>query len=218
MDSEILEARLTHEEIVIKYNKLASIYDIFGILMESKARNRALEMADIRNGEKVLEVALGTGLNFVELLKRNPGGWVEGIDISMKMLEKTKKRLLKAGFQNYTLYLCDCRNLPFEENTFDVLMNQYMFDILPIEDFIPILLEYKRVLKKGGRVVLVNMTKGQKWINQIYEGIYKLKPPLLAGCRGVLIQPFLEKIGFKKIQREFVSQLGFPSEIVMGLK
>jgi ubiquinone/menaquinone biosynthesis C-methylase UbiE len=217
MDQEILEARLTHEEIVQKYNRIASIYDLFGILMESKARQRALEIAAIRNGEKILEVALGTGLNFVELLKRNPQGWVEGIDISMKMLERTRKRVSKTGLQNYTLYLCDCRHLPFEDSTFDILMNQYMFDILPIEDFIPILLEYKRALKNGGRIVLVNMTKGEKWVNQIYEEIYKLKPPLLAGCRGILVQPFLEKIGFKEIKREFVSQLGFPSEVVLGI-
>jgi ubiquinone/menaquinone biosynthesis C-methylase UbiE len=218
MDQEILDARLTHEEIVQKYNRIAPVYDLFGILMESKARQRALEIAAIQNGEKILEVALGTGLNFVELMKRNPQGWVEGIDISMKMLEKTRKRASKTGLQNYTLYLCDCRHLPFEDGTFNVLMNQYMFDILPVEDFIPILLEYKRVLKDGGRIILVNMTKGEKWVNQIYEEIYKLKPPLLAGCRGIVAQPFLEKIGFKEIKREFVSQLGFPSEVVQGIK
>jgi ubiquinone/menaquinone biosynthesis C-methylase UbiE len=218
MDQEILDARLTHEEIVQKYNRIAPIYDLFGILMESKARQRALEIAAIQNGEKILEVALGTGLNFVELMKRNPQGWVEGIDISMKMLERTRKRASKAGLENYTLYLCDCRHLPFEDATFNVLMNQYMFDILPVEDFIPILLEYKRVLKDGGRIILVNMTKGEKWVNQIYEEIYKLRPPLLAGCRGILAQPFLEKIGFREIKREFVSQLGFPSEIVQGVK
>jgi len=218
MHQEILDARLTHEEIVQKYNRIARIYDLFGILMESKARQRALEIAAIQNGEKILEVALGTGLNFVELMKRNPQGWVEGIDVSMKMLERTRKRASKTGLQNYTLYLCDCRHLPFEDGTFNVLMNQYMFDILPVEDFVPILLEYKRVLKDGGRVILVNMTKGEKWVNQIYEEIYKLKPPLLAGCRGILAQPFLEKIGFRETKREFVSQLGFPSEIVQGIK
>ena len=218
MDQEILEARLTHEEIVQKYNRIASIYDLFGILMESRARQRALEIAAIRNGEKILEVALGTGLNFVEVMKRNPQGSVEGIDISMKMLEKTRKRASKTGLRNYTLYLCDCRHLPFEDSTFDVLINQYMFDILLVEDFIPILLEYKRVLKDGGRIVLVNMTKGEKWVNQIYEEIYKLKPPLLAGCRGILVRPFFERIGFTEIEREFISQLGFPSEVVLGIK
>lgn len=218
MGPEILAARYTHQEIIRKYNWIAPVYDFFGILMESKARQRALEIARIQNGEKILEVAFGTGLNFVEILKRNPTGWVDGIDVSMKMVEKARKRISKTGQQNYTLHLCDCRYLPFEDETFDVIMNQYLLDILPVEDFIPILLEFKRVLKNGGRVILANMTKGERWLNQIYEGIYKLKPPLLAGCRGVMAQPFLEKIGFGESYREFVSQLGFPSEVVRAVK
>jgi ubiquinone/menaquinone biosynthesis C-methylase UbiE len=218
MNQEILEARYTHEEIVRKYNWIAPIYDLFGILMESKARQRAIDMAAIKNGEKILEVAFGTGLNFVEILKRNPQGWVNGIDVSMKMLERARKRISKTGQKNYTLYLGDGRHLPFEDGAFDILMTQYLLDILPVEDFIPILLEFSRVLKDGGRIVLANMTKGERWLNKIYEEIYKLKPPLLAGCRGVMAQPFLEEIGFKEFQREFVSQLGFPSEVVLGVK
>jgi ubiquinone/menaquinone biosynthesis C-methylase UbiE len=218
MGPEMLAARYTHQEIIRKYNWIAPIYDLFGVLMESKARQRALHIAAIQDGEKVLEVALGTGLNFVEILKRNPNGWVDGIDVSMKMVEKAKKRIYKTGQRNYTLYLCDCRHLPFDDGTFDVIMTQFLLDILPVEDFIPILLEFKRVLKHGGRIILVNMTKGENWLNQIYEGIYRLKPPLLAGCRGVLAQPFLEKIGFEELKREFVSQLGFPSEVIRGVK
>jgi len=97
MKQEILEAPYTHQEIVRKYNWIAPIYDLFGILMESKARQRALEIAAIRNGEKVLEVAPGTGLNFVEVLRRNPKGWVDGIDVSMEMVEKARKRIYKTG-------------------------------------------------------------------------------------------------------------------------
>lgn len=218
MNQEILEARIPPDQMVHKYNRIASIYDIFGFLMESKARQKALDLAAIQDGEKVLEVALGTGLNFVEILKRNPSGWVGGIDISVKMLEKARKRISRTGCGNYRLYLCDCRHLPFEDKTFDVLMNQYLFDILPVDYFFPILLEFKRVLKDGGRIVLVNMTKGKNPLNQIYEGIYKLKPPLLAGCRGVFVAPFLEALNFRDIRREFVSQLGFPSEVVSALK
>ena len=218
MDVKILEARYNHQEIVRKYNWIAPVYDLFGILIEAKARQRALDIAAIQNGEKVLEVALGTGLNFVEILKRNPKGWVDGVDVSMKMVERAKKRISKTGQKNYTLHLCDCRQLPFEDERFDVIMNQYLLDILPVEDFIPILLEFKRVLKGGGRLILVNMTKGERWLNQIYEEIYKLKLPLLAGCRGVMSQPFLEQIGFSQFQRIFVSQLGFPSEVVRGVK
>jgi ubiquinone/menaquinone biosynthesis C-methylase UbiE len=218
MNQEILEARIPPEQMVRKYDRIASIYDVFGFLMESKARQKALDVAAIKDGEKILEVALGTGLNFVEILKRNPSGWVEGIDISVKMLERARKRISRTGCGNYRLNLCDCRCLPFEDKTFDVLMNQYLFDILPADDFFPVLFEFKRVLKDGGRIVLVNMTKGERPLNQIYEEIYKLKPPLLAGCRGVFVAPFLEALEFKKIKRQFVSQLGFPSEVVCALK
>ena len=113
MKPEILEARYTPQGIIRKYNWIAPIYDFFGILMESKARQRALEIARIQNGEKILEVALGTGLNFVEILKRNPDGWVDGIDVSLKMVEKAKKGISNTGQQNYTLHLRACRCLPF---------------------------------------------------------------------------------------------------------
>ena len=218
MNEKILKARLTQEEIVSKYNRIASFYDLFGILMASRARLRAIDLAAIQDGERILEVALGTGLSFVEILRRNPLGQVEGIDVSMRMLEKTKKRVARTGSRNYTLFLCDCRHLPFEDGTFDIVMNQYLLDILPVEDFVPILSEFKRVLKNGGRIVLANTTKGEKWVNTLYERIYRLKPPLVAGSRGVLAQPFLERIGFKSVHREFFSQLGFPSEVVIGIK
>lgn len=218
MVERVLEARYTQDEIVRKYNWIAPVYDLFGLLVESKARRRALEMIDIRGGENILEVALGTGLNFVEMLRRNPNGWVFGIDISPKMLKKAQKRIAKTGRKNYTLRLCDCRHLPFEENTFDIVVNEYLLDILPSSDFIPILSEFKRVLKQGGKMVLVNMTKGERRVHQFYEEIYKLKPPLLAGCRGVIVQPLLEQIGVRVLKREFVSKFGFPSEIVVGLK
>jgi ubiquinone/menaquinone biosynthesis C-methylase UbiE len=218
MNHEILEARYSDEQLIQKYNRIACVYDLFGILMESKARQLALDLASIRNGERILEVALGTGLNFVELVRRNPKGWVGGVDVSIKMLERARKRVSKTGRKNFTLHLSDSRQLPFRDRSFDIVITQYLFDILPVDNFTPILLEFKRVLKNGGRVVVVNMTKSEKWVNQIYEGIYKLKPPLLAGCRGVLARPFLEKAGFKEIRREFVSQLGFPSEVVRGIK
>lgn len=218
MDSEILQARLTYEEIIRKYDRIASIYDLFGVLMASRARQRALEMAHIRNGERVLEVALGTGLSFVEILKRTPDGWVDGVDISLNMLKRARRRISRTGLHNYSLHCCDCRQLPFAKEEFDLLINQYMLDILPVEDFMPILGEFKRVLKGGGRIVLVNTTKGERWVNQLYEELYKLRPPIVAGSRGVRAQPFLERLGFREITRVYVSQFGFPSEIVCGVK
>jgi hypothetical protein len=62
------------------------------------------------------------------------------------------------------------------------------------------------------------MTKGEKWVNQIYEGIYRLRLPSLAGYRGVMSQPFLEQIGFGEFHRESMSQVGLLSEVVGAVK
>jgi hypothetical protein len=77
MKPEILAARYTHQEIIRKCNWIAPIYDFFGILMESKARQRALEIARIQNEEKIFEVALGTGLNFLGNTEKE-SGWMGG--------------------------------------------------------------------------------------------------------------------------------------------
>jgi hypothetical protein len=50
------------------------------------------------------------------------------------------------------------------------------------------------------------------------ETLYGINPATFGGCRGVYLPPYLESVGFKKIQREFISQLTFPFEVICGIK
>ena len=93
-----------------------------------------------------------------------------------------------------------------------------MFDLLPQSDFVPVLREFKRVLKPGGRLVQINMTPGEAWYNGLWEGLYRIHPALLGGCRGVLMAPFFEEAGFIHVEREYISQRTFASEVVSGEK
>lgn len=199
-------------KVVAKYNILCHIYDAFGLLMESKARQRAIEIADIRNGENVLEVAVGTGLNFVEILKRNPHGWNEGLDISPMMAKKTKKRAEKTGLANYNIKVGDSRNLPYADGVFDLIINEYMFDIFPAKEYDSFLKEFERILKPKGRLVLVNTTKGEKWSDSLFNCLFHIYP--VNKCRGVLMNSYLERFHFRDIKREYVVNYTFPSEIV----
>ena len=92
-EMKTLDARVKQDRIGSVYDKIAPVYDIWGRLAESRARNRALELADIKDGQFVLEVAVGTGLAFHEIVKRNPNGTNTGIDLSQGMLEKAKTRV-----------------------------------------------------------------------------------------------------------------------------
>ena len=213
----ISAAKLNKPEVVDVYSQTAFIYDLWGMLTETKARQRALALAKIENGESVLEVAVGTGLTFLEILKTNPNGENIGIDLTPAMLEKAQLKAARSGTSNYQLTTGDAYTLQLPDQRFDLLMNNYMFDLLPEKDFSLVLTEFKRVLKPGGRLVLVNMTRGERFHQKVWEGVYHLNPRWLGGCRGVLLQDYLRNAGFRNIKREFLSQLGFPSEIIIAM-
>lgn len=146
----MLDARIDKSQVPGVYRKIAPIYDMWGLLTESKARSRCLQLAVIRNGESVLEVAVGTGMAFVKILKSNPSGQNEGIDLTEEMLNRAMKRAAKTGMKNYHLSLVDAYALAFPDENFDVMINNYMFDLMPEKDFKTVLREFKRVLRPGG--------------------------------------------------------------------
>ena len=165
----------------------------------------------------MLEVATGTGLAFERILRANPSGRNEGIDLTEAMLARARKRAAKLGVKNYRLRMGDAYALDFPDGEFDLLINNYMFDLLPQQDFIGVLTEFRRVLRPGGRLAMVNMTKGERWYNRIWERIYRLNPAWLGGCRGVYVLPAMEKCGFVDTKREYISQMTFPSEVLCGV-
>ncbi len=62
------------------------------------------------------------------------------------------------------------------------------------------------------------MTKGQRWLNFLWEFVYRLNPAWLGGCRGVYLLPYLELAGFEETKREFIRQMTLPSEVLYGAK
>ena len=111
---DTLEARVSQDEVRRIYDKLSRVYDIWAKFTESRARNRAIELAEIRDGQNILEVAVGTGLAFSEIIKRNPSGKNIGIDFSTGMLEKSKNRLKKTSNANYALHIGTAFDLQLE--------------------------------------------------------------------------------------------------------
>ncbi len=212
------DAMVPQSEIGHLYDGLAGIYDIWGKLTESRARNRAIELADIRDGQTVLEVAVGTGLAFYKIVKRNPNGLNIGIDLSKGMLKKAENRLKKIPDTNYALRVGTAFDLEIEDESIDVLMNNYMFDLIFFDDMDNVLTEFKRVLKPEGRLILVNMTQGEGFGSQLYDLVYKISPKTMGGCRGVKLSHTLKQHGFRVEAREYYQQMLFPSEVILARK
>ena len=199
------------------YAKLSRLYDAWGFLTESKAVDRALKLANIRDGESILEVAVGTGTVFERIVALNHSGRNEGIDLSPEMLARAERRLRKR-FSNYSLQAGDAYFLPYPDAMFDLLVNNYMFDLLPERDFGQVLLEFRRVLRPKGRMVITSMTLGRKWYSRLWDWLVRRNPRLLAGCRPVYLEEDILRAGFQNMHAEYISQLTFPSMVLYAQK
>lgn len=222
-ESGMIEAVASTDRIRQAYNILSLGYAAFLSPLEHKPRMLGLERAAIQPEDKVLEVAVGPGHSFVEILKRvDRANTVSGVDLSPKMLEKTRQRLESAGFTNAELREADARQLPFSDESFDVLYNSYMLDLIPLDDMPVVLSEFRRVLKPNGRLVLVNMSKrsaaSRSWLERLYQWLPRvLVPYLMGGCRPVLMEQPVKDAGFVEVNREFLPHI-IPSDVVTATK
>jgi len=218
----IISAPITPKKAQRIYDSLSPFYEYI-TRYERLSKEKGLDVAEIKKGYSVLEVGFGTGQTLIESAARvGKSGIVYGIDLSLKMLEKTRKNAKNRGLtRQVDLQLGDARNLPYKKETFNVVFNSYMLDLIDTPEISKVIGEFKRVLKPGGRLVVVNLSKGKSWYSnmKLYVWIYRKYPSLLGGCRPVLTRSFIEKIGFKNVKREFLlASRIIPSEIVWGDK
>lgn len=215
--SGMVDAPVDVKRIRNLYDFLSAFYGPLAAPFEEKARLLGIRLARIRPGERVLEVAVGPGRSFLEILKKvGRTGKAHGVDLSPKMLSETRKFVESHGFADFELAEADARRLPFGGGTFDVLYNSYMLDLIPLGDMPRVIREFRRVLKKGGRLVLVNLSKPDA-SPVLYEKAYRIAPYALGGCRPVLMEGLVRKAGLKNVKRTFVGGI-VPSEVVTAVK
>lgn len=222
VDNELMiEAPVSVSGIQSAYDLWSVFYGFIAVPMERTPRLRGLELAAIQPQDRVLEVAVGTGAALLEILKRvDKANVVYGVDLSPRMLTKARRTVARADFTNVDLRQADARSLPFDDNSFDVLLNSYMLDLIPLGDMPGVLGEFRRVLKAGGRLALVNMSKDHRIT--VWERLYRrtparLVPYLYGGCRPVLMAEHARQAGFRDVRREFIKNV-IPSEVVVGRK
>jgi phosphatidylethanolamine/phosphatidyl-N-methylethanolamine N-methyltransferase len=159
------------------YSAFSGFYDlVFGRLFH-QSRADAIQLLNIRGGETVLEVGVGTGLS-LPLYPRNCK--IIGIDFCEPMLEKGRHRLQRFQLSHIELLKMDAMKMSFPDNSFDSVFAAYVISAVP--DPHQVISEMIRVCKVGGKIVLLNhFQNGNR---------------LISTCEKV-ISPFTKKIGFR---------------------
>lgn len=126
---------------------------------EGRFRELLLRPAAIQPGEVVLDVACGTGTLAIAAKSRTgPGGSVTGIDASTEMIARARIKAERAGV-DATFVTGTAQKLPFGDGQFDLVMGTLMLHHLPKPVRLAFVREARRVLKPGGRLLLIDFGK-----------------------------------------------------------
>jgi phosphatidylethanolamine/phosphatidyl-N-methylethanolamine N-methyltransferase len=152
------------ETVEQAYDRWAPVYDlVFGGVF-SKGRQAAIQATN-KIGGRVLEVGVGTGISLPQYASHLR---IFGTDISEAMLRKAKRRVDDLRLKNVEgLAVMDAEKLEFSDNSFDVVMAQYVVTAVPNPE--AALDEFARVLRPGGELIILTRVSADAGIRRFIE-------------------------------------------------
>jgi len=168
------------EQVAQMFDNIAHSYDrlnhILSLGIDKGWRKRLLKMARTSKTDHILDVATGTADLAIALSKLKPKKII-GVDISNGMLDIGRQKIRRKSLDEcIELNYGDSENLPFEDNTFDLVT--VAFGVRNFEDLEKGLTEMLRVLKPGGQILVLEFSQPETFpFAQIYTFYFKYVLP-----------------------------------------
>ena len=211
--------RRSKAEAKTAYDRMSRWYDVLAGSGERQFVRLGLEKLATTEGQVVLEIGFGTGHALVVLAQAvGDSGKVYGIDISEGMLNVAREKLKAAGLaERVELRLGDAAQLPFQDRFFEGIFMSFTLELFDTPEIPVVLAECRRVLRSGGRLALVAMSKkgAGSLTLRLYEWVHE-KLPQYVDCRPIFVRKALEEAGFQVIDSESRSMWGLPVEIMVA--
>jgi demethylmenaquinone methyltransferase/2-methoxy-6-polyprenyl-1,4-benzoquinol methylase len=168
---ETVDERAKARRVRGVFDSVASKYDLMNDLMSLGLHRAwkayAVAVAKVRPGDRVLDLAGGTGdLARAFVAPAGPSGMVVHTDINESMLRQGRDRLLDEGKVLPTV-LCDAETLPFQTGSFDLVSVAFGLRNMTHKD--KALAEMARVLKTGGRLLVLEFSKVAAPLEKAYD-------------------------------------------------
>ena len=147
------------------FDRVAGSYDVLNSVMTAglhhRWRERAADRTELGPGDAALDVCCGTGDLALELARRvSPDGHVVGCDFSEPMLDLAREKTAERGTSGVRFEWADALALPYDGERFDAVT--VGFGVRNLADIDRGLREMGRVLKPGGRLVILEITTPQR--------------------------------------------------------
>jgi len=164
MDRMLERFSMDESSIINTYKRYAGSYDkIFGRIFE-QGRKTVVEKMGCDNGDRILEVGIGTGL----ALSYYPDyAQVYGIDISPDMLSVARRNIGNACLSNICLSIMDAQRICFQDDHFDKVSAMYVATVVPDPQLM--MDEIKRVCKSDGDIFILNHFSNSHFFPSLFE-------------------------------------------------
>lgn len=216
----VLRVLQSKDETRAFYDKISGVYDLLAEQSEGPVRKAGLDKLAVAQGERVLEIGYGTGHCLVQLAEAvGPEGKVFGIDLSEGMRKRARERLEKEHVLDRVELSCgDATHLAYADVSMDAVFMSFTLELFDSPEIPKLLAECKRVLRIGGRIGVVAITKEGKqgFAVEAYEWTHQHFPNLL-DCRPIFVRRELEYAGFM-IRDATITKMWVPVEIVVAKK
>lgn len=140
------------------YNIIAKVYDLLDVVYfrkeKSSPRKAIINLLHDSN-IKVLDICTGTASNAVAIAQNKKNCRIYGVDRSSKMLQIARTKIKRQGLNNIKVFQMDATKMNYEEEKFDVALLSLVLHETPTTLARDIILEAKRVLKKEGRLIVM---------------------------------------------------------------
>jgi ubiquinone/menaquinone biosynthesis C-methylase UbiE len=160
---------MTEAKVRQQYNRLATVYDQRWKHYVTNTLEFLKVWVHPSSTEKVLDIACGTGEFERIVLAENSNQQIVGVDISEQMLAIAKQK--NRTFPNVSFQIANADSLPFTAHNFDIVISANAFHYF--DDPVAALKEMKRVLKPGGRMVILDWCR-DFLVCKICDGLLKL--------------------------------------------
>lgn len=173
-------------EVRAMFDRIAPRYDLLNRVMtaglDGRWREHAAAAADVAAGGSALDCCTGTGDLALALARRTtPSGRVVGLDFAENMLEVGRAKARDRGVEGVEFVRGDALALPFPDDAFDAAT--VAFGIRNLSDLDAGLHEMARVVRPGGRVVVLEITTPER-LRRFYQAWFDRLVPVLGRALG----------------------------------
>ena len=173
---QTVDEELKQKKVAAVFSSVAQKYDVMNDIMSFGLhrvwKHFTIQVSDVREGDRVLDVAGGTAdlsLAFARKVGRSGQVWLT--DINHAMLSRGRDRMIDKGFA-MPVAQCDAEKLPFPDDWFDCVTVAFGLRNMTHKDVA--IAEMRRVLRPGGRLLVLEFSKVWKPLSPIYD-LYSFK-------------------------------------------